>query len=139
MLILKKCQFLKQWMDLINTLSTNVTNPVSNETLREASLETLGYICQDMPSSVMERSINFNQIITAIVHGMRNEETSVHVRLAAINAFLCSLEFARGNFENGVNNLCRRTVAYLENRSVGGNRVPKVHWEQLHLAKYIVV
>lgn len=39
-----------------------------------------------------------NQILTAIVNGMRKEEPSDHVRLAACNALLNSLEFTRSNF-----------------------------------------
>lgn len=79
---------------------TNVTNPTSSEMLKEASLESLGYMCQDMPPTVMESKAN--SILTAIVHGMRVDEPSMHVRLAATNALLNSLEFTRHNFENEV-------------------------------------
>ena len=71
-------------------------------------------MCQDIPSSVMQRSTN--QILTAIVHGMRNEEASVHVRLAATNALLNSLELARANFENEVYiciSECRTTILFV--------------------------
>uniref|UniRef100_A0A915ELT2 Importin N-terminal domain-containing protein n=1 Tax=Ditylenchus dipsaci TaxID=166011 RepID=A0A915ELT2_9BILA len=87
-----------QWPELIDALMTNVTNPGSSEMLKESSLESLGYICQDMPTAVMEGKAN--SILTAIVHGMRVEEPSTHVRLAATNALLNSLEFTRNNFEN---------------------------------------
>lgn len=43
-----------------------------------------------------------NDILTAIIHGMKSNETSNHVRLAATNALLNSLEFTRGNFEQEV-------------------------------------
>jgi importin subunit beta-1 len=43
-----------------------------------------------------------NEILTAIVHGMKRDETSNHVRLAATNALLNSLEFTRANFEKEV-------------------------------------
>ena len=39
-----------------------------------------------------------NAILTAIVNGMRKEEPSDHVKLAASNALLNSLEFTRSNF-----------------------------------------
>lgn len=68
--------------------------------MKESSLEALGYICQDMPTSVMESRAN--AILTAIIHGMRAEEKSIHVRLAATNALLNSLDFTRNNFENEV-------------------------------------
>ena len=40
-----------------------------------------------------------NEILTAIVHGMRRDETSNQVKLASTNALLNSLEFTRANFE----------------------------------------
>lgn len=43
-----------------------------------------------------------NQILTAIVNGMRKEEPSDYVRLAACNALFNSLEFTRNNFAKEV-------------------------------------
>ncbi|KAL1123674.1 hypothetical protein AAG570_001447 [Ranatra chinensis] len=86
-----------QWPDLINVLSTNVVCPSSTELMKEASLEAIGYICQDIEQDVLAGQSN--QILTAIVHGMRQSETSNHVRLAATNALLNSLEFTRANFQ----------------------------------------
>ena len=40
-----------------------------------------------------------NVILTAIVNGMKKDEPSDHVKLAATNALLNSLEFTRANFE----------------------------------------
>ena len=40
-----------------------------------------------------------NNILTAIVHGMKRDEPNDHVRLAATTALLNSLEFTRQNFE----------------------------------------
>ncbi|KAI6182665.1 Importin-beta protein [Aphelenchoides bicaudatus] len=40
-----------QWATVIDVLKANVTNADSPEALKEASLETLGYICQSLPSS----------------------------------------------------------------------------------------
>ena len=50
---------------------------------------------QDHPC-LEERS---NEILTAIVHGMKKDEPSNHVRFAATNALLNSLEFTRANFD----------------------------------------
>ncbi|CAB3408559.1 unnamed protein product [Caenorhabditis bovis] len=86
------------WPKVINLLMDNVTNAASSEMLMESSLETLGYICQDIDPKVLEN--RSNDILTAIVHGMRKEETSVNVRLAATNALLNSLEFTHQNFAN---------------------------------------
>ena len=43
-----------------------------------------------------------NEILTAIVHGMKREEPSNHVRLAATTALLNSLEFTKANFDQQV-------------------------------------
>ena len=67
--------------------------------LKESSLEALGYICQDVRD--LQRP---EPILTAIVHGMREEETSNYIRLAATTALLNSLDFAKHNFENEVFN-----------------------------------
>lgn len=38
------------WPDLMRNLVVNVTNPQSTEMMKEASLEAIGYICQDIVS-----------------------------------------------------------------------------------------
>jgi importin subunit beta-1 len=86
-----------QWPNLIQTLVNNVINERSTEMQREATLETIGYICQDIIAEVLEPQSN--AILTAIIHGMRKTEPSNHVRLAATNALLNSLEFTKANFE----------------------------------------
>lgn len=56
-----------------------------------------GYICQEIDAEVL--SEQSNPILTAIIHGMRSIETSSHVRLAATQALLNSLEFTKANFD----------------------------------------
>ena len=46
-----------------------------------------------------------NEILTAIVHGMKREEPSNHVRLAATTALLNSLEFTKANFDKEVRSI----------------------------------
>lgn len=43
-----------------------------------------------------------NEILTAIIHGMRSNEPSNRVRLAATTALHNSLEFTRANFDKEV-------------------------------------
>ncbi|XP_053666618.1 importin subunit beta [Anopheles marshallii] len=86
-----------QWPDLMQKLVDNVVNEKSTEALRESTLEAIGYICQDINSEILENQSN--QILTAIIHGMRKSEPSNHVRLAATNALHNSLEFTKANFE----------------------------------------
>lgn len=109
-----------QWPELIPALLANVTSPQSTEQLKEASLEAIGYICEDLVcgnESLSKAMINFvmfvsqdpkflanqaNEILTAVVQGMRKEEPSNNVRLAATKALLNSLEFTKANFEKEV-------------------------------------
>jgi len=85
------------WPDLIQVLTENVTNAASTEMTKESTLEAIGYICQDIDPELLEAQSNV--ILTAIVNGMKKDEPSDHVKLAATNALLNSLEFTRANFE----------------------------------------
>ncbi|XP_019873944.1 importin subunit beta-1 isoform X2 [Aethina tumida] len=87
----------KQWPDLIQTLVNNVCQANSTEMQKEATLEAIGYICQEIDSEVLVTQSN--DILTAIIHGMRVTEQSNHVRLAATQALLNSLEFTKANFD----------------------------------------
>lgn len=87
-----------QWRDVIDRLVSNVTTMGAGDSIREASLEALGYICQDIDSDVLVPQSNV--ILTALVYGMRKEETNDDVRLAATTAMLNSLEFTKNNFQN---------------------------------------
>lgn len=89
-----------QWPDLIGLLVSNVINGASTEMMKEATLEAIGYICQDIEQEVL--IAQSNQILTAIIHGMRQSEPSNHVRLAATTALFNSLEFTRANFDKEV-------------------------------------
>ncbi|EJW85440.1 hypothetical protein WUBG_03649 [Wuchereria bancrofti] len=86
----------QMWPDVITHLKDSVIATNNSEILREASLEALGYICQDICGTLLERESN--QILTAIVHGLRKDEPSNHIRLAAANAMLNSIEFTKHNF-----------------------------------------
>ncbi|KAL8619198.1 Importin subunit beta-1 [Nucella lapillus] len=85
------------WPELMQCLLRNVTNPSSTEMMKESTLEAIGYICQDIEPEILQPQSN--EILTAIVHGMKKEEPSNHVRLAATNALLNSLEFTKANFD----------------------------------------
>ena len=54
-----------------------------------------------------------NEILTAIVQGMRKEEPSNRVKLAATKALLNSLEFTKANFEKEVCTLSLSLYLYL--------------------------
>ncbi|EDW75990.1 uncharacterized protein Dwil_GK15231 [Drosophila willistoni] len=88
---------INRWGMLIQTLVNKVVNEASSEMHRESALEAIGYICQDIQYGVLENQSN--QVLTAIIHGMRKLEPSNHVRLAATTALNNSLEFTKANFE----------------------------------------
>ncbi|KAH8041075.1 hypothetical protein HPB51_013735 [Rhipicephalus microplus] len=58
-----------QWPDLIQVLTNNATNPASTEMLREATLEAIGYICQDIEPEVSIQLFNFS--ISQLMPGSR--------------------------------------------------------------------
>ncbi|XP_022919169.1 importin subunit beta isoform X2 [Onthophagus taurus] len=86
-----------QWPTLITTLVNNVIAANVTEMQKEATLEAIGYICQEIDSEALVSQSN--EILTAIIHGMRSSEPSNHVRLAATQALLNSLEFTKNNFD----------------------------------------
>ncbi|XP_033101755.1 importin subunit beta-1-like [Anneissia japonica] len=85
------------WPELIESLVANVTSANSTESLKESTLEAIGYICQDIEPHHLAG--NSNEILTAIMQGMRKEELSIPVKLAATTALLNSLEFTKANFD----------------------------------------
>jgi importin subunit beta-1 len=90
-----------EWPDLINSLLGYMQQQATNSVLKQTTLDALGYICEEM-TSIKEEVLNqetVNNILTAVVHGMRQEESDFAVRLAATTALCNALEFAEKNFE----------------------------------------
>ncbi|KAK4270497.1 hypothetical protein QN277_023527 [Acacia crassicarpa] len=87
----------KQWPELIGSLLSNI--PQLPAPTRQATLETLGYICEEVSPDVVDQD-HVNKILTAVVQGMNSSETNNDVRLAAIHALYNALGFAQANFSN---------------------------------------
>ncbi|GMN31426.1 hypothetical protein TIFTF001_003239 [Ficus carica] len=87
----------KRWPELIESLLSN-THLVAAHT-KQATLETLGYICEEVSSEVIEQS-EVNKVLTAVVQGMNASESNNDVRLAATRALYNALGFAQANFSN---------------------------------------
>ncbi|KAM6576376.1 hypothetical protein CsatB_028213 [Cannabis sativa] len=87
----------KQWPELIEALLSN-THQLPAHT-RQATLETLGYICEEVSPDVIEQA-QVNKILTAVVQGMNASESNNDVRLAATRALYNALGFAQANFSN---------------------------------------
>ncbi|KAJ7547373.1 hypothetical protein O6H91_08G082800 [Diphasiastrum complanatum] len=90
-----------EWPELIGILLGNMGGPqVEQPThLKQATLETLGYICEEVSADVLAQD-QVNSILTAVVQGMNATETSNEVRLSATRALCNALDFAHSNFEN---------------------------------------
>eukprot|EP00898_Chlorokybus_atmophyticus_P004073 jgi/Chlat1/4667/Chrsp3S05614 len=88
----------KEWGDLISTLLQNMSVQ-GKDHLKQATLETLGFVCEEIEPEMLEQD-QVNNILTAVVQGMRKEEPNNDVRLAATSALYNALDFAHTNFEN---------------------------------------
>lgn len=89
-----------EWPDLLRILHYNVVGvglDLSTQGLRRASLEALGYICEEGLGSVLEAAAG--EILSAVVQGLGAREPSPAVRQAAATALLNSLDFLRARLE----------------------------------------
>jgi importin subunit beta-1 len=87
-----------EWNELIPGLLSNVTKEGSPPTLVQASLQSLGYFCEEIDSDDVQQS-SVNEILTAIVDGMKPAKPPEIVH-AACTAMLNALEFVHTNFGN---------------------------------------
>lgn len=87
----------KQWPELIGALLSNIHQLPPHT--KQATLETLGYICEEVSSDAVEQD-HVNKILTAVVQGMNASESNNDVRLAATRALYNALGFAQANFSN---------------------------------------
>lgn len=90
----------KLWPDLLGQLLKNMAamDVADSNLLKTVTLEALGYICEELEEDSVGQ-IETNQILTAIVDGMRDDRVDA-VRVAASRALLNSLVFTRHNFDN---------------------------------------
>lgn len=89
----------KQWPELIGCLLNNMTQQDKSAGLKQATLETLGYVCEEISHEDLVQD-EVNAVLTAVVQGMNLAEHSPEVRLAATRALYNALDFAQTNFEN---------------------------------------
>nr|XP_023922462.1 importin subunit beta-1 [Quercus suber] len=89
----------KLWPELIASLLTNMTHQDRPASLKQATLETLGYVCEEISHEDLVQD-EVNSVLTAVVQGMNLAEHSPEVRLAATKALYNALDFAQTNFEN---------------------------------------
>lgn len=91
----------RQWPELIGILLTNMGGTPAEHPahLKQATLETLGYVCEEVSANVLAQE-QVNAILTAVVQGMNTAESNNDIRLAATQALYNALDFAQSNFEN---------------------------------------
>lgn len=88
----------KEWPNLIPSLLNNMgAQPPAPVGTRQATLMTLGYICEEVDESLLSPE-NVNMILTAVVAGMGPGEPD-EPRLAAIRALTNAIHLAKNNFE----------------------------------------
>ncbi|KAG2492867.1 hypothetical protein HYH03_008782 [Edaphochlamys debaryana] len=88
----------KEWPNLIPSLLQNMgAQPPAPVGTRQATLMTLGYICEEVDESLLSPE-NVNMILTAVVAGMGAQEAD-EARLAAIKALTNAIHLAKNNFE----------------------------------------
>lgn len=90
------------WPELIPSLLNNANTPSNPAGLRHATLEALGYVCEELGALDEDylTAEQVNAILTAVVAGMRPDETDMELRIAATTALNNALEFAHTNFSN---------------------------------------
>ncbi|KAI3694895.1 hypothetical protein L1987_77878 [Smallanthus sonchifolius] len=88
----------KEWPELVGSLLGNMTQQDKPASLKQATLEALGYVCEEISHNDLVQD-EVNSVLTAVVQGMNVTEQS-SVRLAAATALYNALDFAQTNFEN---------------------------------------
>jgi importin subunit beta-1 len=88
------------WPELIPQLAATVIDggsaQQSSPTAVAACLETMGYICETVNPACLE--VHINQLLTAIVYGMKSTAFAADVNLVAVTALSNALELASANF-----------------------------------------
>jgi hypothetical protein len=85
----------RQWNDCIELLGNSAATVTNNPVVREASLMTLGYICEAIEPEGL--GVQTNTILKVLVKTMSQQEEHLPVRLAAIRALLEAVVFIEGN------------------------------------------
>lgn len=89
----------KEWPELVQLLLANMTQLDKPASLKQATLEALGYVCEEISDEDLVQD-EVNAILTAVIQGMNASEQNSEVRLAATRALYNALDFARTNFDN---------------------------------------
>ncbi|KAF0992443.1 hypothetical protein HZS_6540 [Henneguya salminicola] len=83
------------WHELLPSLTNNISNN-TNQDIKEASIEAVGYICQDLPQGVLTQYSA--DLLSNIIQCMKKDQSD-RIRSVATKALFNSLEFVSRNFE----------------------------------------
>ena len=86
----------RQWPEVLPILIANGTNV--NPVFKEAALMTLGYICEIIPNSALQKE-EADSVLTVIVAGLNPEEKNLQVIKTSLSALKNSLKFIKCNIE----------------------------------------
>ncbi|CAM0958058.1 unnamed protein product [Alopecurus aequalis] len=100
----------REWKDLIAKLQGNVAQDGASAALKQATLEALGYVCEEIPPDHLEQD-QVNAILNVVIQQMNQAEPSVEVRLAAVKALYNALDFSENNFANVMEQICDTAVS----------------------------
>eukprot|EP01128_Nolandella_sp_AFSM9_P007767 TRINITY_DN435_c0_g1_i1.p1 TRINITY_DN435_c0_g1~~TRINITY_DN435_c0_g1_i1.p1 ORF type:complete len:876 (+),score=212.56 TRINITY_DN435_c0_g1_i1:26-2629(+) len=129
-----------QFVELVPMLIQNVLNTqkVPAE-VREASLECLGMITEDIKAELLKD--HADGILSAVIAGMRQEETNIMIKRKACSAMFSALEFCSKNFDhdnersiimNAVISCCKVDDEFIPISAYGIlNEIAAVHYEKL--------
>ncbi|KAL3621509.1 hypothetical protein CASFOL_036421 [Castilleja foliolosa] len=85
----------KEWPELLGLLHANMIQPDRPASLKQATLETLGYVCEEISNKdLLEDEVDY--IFEAIIQGVPEQNTEVC--LAAVRALYIALGLEQGNF-----------------------------------------
>ncbi|KFK44047.1 hypothetical protein AALP_AA1G208500 [Arabis alpina] len=91
---------LKQWPQLVKSLLSNLSRQDSPNPLKQATLETLGYVFEEVsPEDLVQDNEESNYVFRAVVCGANRSQTSPELVLASINALLKALDYAHTKLE----------------------------------------
>lgn len=87
-----------EWPDIIENLCNNAYS--TEEMIKQSSLKTLGYICEELESGVLNEE-STSQIISALLEAVANNTDNHEIMKISIEAVLHSLAFAESIFTQG--------------------------------------
>lgn len=91
---------LGKWTDIILSLVNNSFN--ENMNFRLASLETLGYICEELSSKTINPK-DVELILTALIRNLNEDSCDENIAKICLTALNHSIDLADKNFKNPVN------------------------------------